>query len=297
MNKPGHLLVGVDFSTVCVTAVKTALRLAHESGATVTAVHVVHPWLADELKHAFNHGDEQVARDVERKVRQFIEPLNEFLVPVEVVVRVGHPVVVMQEMCLEVGADLLVLGTRGSDHGPNEVGAVAAKCIRKVKADVLLVRQAHQGPFRRVTACVDFSETSARALRMADKLARLEGAGLTALHVCQSPGMLSLNYAGFLPDVPREERQVLREAEGRLEQFVREMLEPHAEGVRPAPVVVEHVSIREAIAAYLGGREVDLLVLGLQGRSHIKEFFIGTAAETMIQQASCSVLVVKPTAG
>lgn len=290
-----HLLVGVDFSPICGTALKTAARLAAAHQASLTIVHAIDPWVADEFKHAFNYTDEQLLADVDKKVRTFVEQT----VPgasVEVVVRIGHPVVSMQEVGRERNADLLVMGTRGTDHGPNELGAVAAKTVRKAETDVLLVRSAHEGPFHKVTACVDFSETSARVVKIAAQVAHIDHATLSALHVSQSPMMLSLNYAGFLPEVPAEDRVVANEARFQLQEFVSKSLAEQTDTaeLKPVPIVVEHVSIREAIVDYLKNKSADLLVLGSHGKSHIKDFLLGTAAETMVRNASCSVLVVKP---
>ena len=40
--------------------------------------------------------------------------------------------------------------------------------------------------------------------------------------------------------------------------------------------------------------QIDLIVMGTHGRSSIKDFFVGSTAETVVRKATCNVLAVKP---
>ena len=40
--------------------------------------------------------------------------------------------------------------------------------------------------------------------------------------------------------------------------------------------------------------QIDLIVMGTHGRTSIKDFFVGSTAETVVRRATCNVLAVKP---
>ena len=40
--------------------------------------------------------------------------------------------------------------------------------------------------------------------------------------------------------------------------------------------------------------QVDLIVMGTHGRTSIRDFFLGSTAETVVRRATCNVLAVKP---
>lgn len=293
MKKIQHIVVGVDFSIACRAALKTALRLASFAGTPVTVVHAMDPSVAEEVKLAYNYSEVQLKESIRGRVKEFLEQVDAATALVEIEVAVEHPLLALIQACERCHADLLVLGTRGNEHGPNQVGPVAAKCVRKAPVDVLLVREDVKGPFRKVMACVDFSEHSAKALQFGAYLAERDGAELDNVFVCQSPMMLSLDYAGFLPTVPVEENLVLQESQKRLGEFVEQMLPTGEAWGLIRNEVLEHVSIREALIGHIVDNKADLIVLGTRGKTDLRTLLVGTTAESVVKHAPCSILAVK----
>jgi nucleotide-binding universal stress UspA family protein len=170
---------------------------------------------------------------------------------------------------------------------------IAAKCIRRAPVDVLVVRQDAQGPFKKVLACVDFSENSAKAVDYALHVAEQDGASVDALFVYQSAVAMSLDYGGMVSPLPADVDNTA------LESWKKDLiafLEKAKEGrtVPVTPVVMERVNIREAILDHAAEAGTDLVVLGTRGKSGLREFLIGTTAEKVVQNAACSILAVKP---
>src|SRR6187549_1799274 len=115
MKRYQHIIVGIDFSAACLSALATAVRLASRHGTPVTAVHVVDPKLAGIVKVAHQASDEDVLKHVQQSVRSFLAKSDAGTEAVNVELDVGHPFLSLVAACKRHGADLLVLGTRGTE--------------------------------------------------------------------------------------------------------------------------------------------------------------------------------------
>jgi len=288
-----HILVGIDFSAACLSALRTAVRLAVQHGTSVTAVHVVDPKLAGVVKEAHNASDDEVLQHVSQSVHAFLAKSDAGTQMVQVELDVGHPFVCLVDACQRHQADLLVLGTRGTEHGPNQIGGIAAKCVRKAPANVLLVREGKNYPFRQITACVDLSETSAKAVHAARTIAKYDKAELDCLFVYQSALALSMDYGGFMPALPLTNSESAESWKKDLDAFVQPLLRT-AEGFKWRSVVLERTNIREAILEHIRVSKTDLVVLGTRGKSDLRTLLMGTTAERIVTHAPCSILAVKP---
>jgi len=294
MKKFQRILVGMDFSPASRAAVQTAARFASFDEGRVTVLHVVDPVLAGEIKTSHHYTDEQVYTDMRQRVHAFLAHAEIGPEQMDVEVDLGNPFVGMVKACHRLETDLLILGTRGSEHGPNQIGTVAAKCVRKAPADVLLVREHVAGPFKRVLACVDFSETSAHAVQDARKVAERDGADLDCLFVFQSALALSLDYGSYLPaSALMPSAETLDIWKTSLNEFLHPLLR-EAKGINWHAEVAERPNIREAIYDHVLAHKVDLVVLGTRGKSDLRALIMGTTAERIVTHAPCSVLAVKP---
>jgi universal stress protein E len=291
MKNYRHILVGIDFSPASLAAVRCAIRMAAFHGTPVTAVHVIDPKLAGAMKEAHHATDQDVFKHVSGMVHDFLAKAGAEAAKVEL--HVGHPFMELLDACHRHQGDLLVVGTRGSAHGPNQIGAVAAKCVRKAPADVLLVREDQKGVFRHITACVDFSETSAKAVRAARAIAEKDKASLDCLFVYQSAIAMSLDYGAFVPPLPIDSGETAEAWRKDLAEFVDPLLRT-AEGLKWQSVVVERLNIREAILEHVAQSKTELVVLGTRGKTDLRTLLMGTTAEKIVTHAPCSILAVKP---
>ncbi|HSI64538.1 MAG TPA: universal stress protein [Candidatus Saccharimonadia bacterium] len=294
MNAPSHILVGIDFSPSSRNALLTALRLAKANQAKVTALHVMDPTLADEIKVAHGYSDSGLHAFMAERLRTFAafkgvattESLTfEF--------DTGPDFLTLVHWCNKLHAKLLVLGSRGRTHASHQIGAIAARCARQAPADVLLVREEMRHPFRHIVACVDFSETSADAVRLAAEVAQAEGSKLDCLYVNQTALALSLDYSGYLPALEIPDSTTTPHWEAELKKF-RQPLIPPSLAPRSRGVVSERVNVRDAIYEHVGQTGADLVVLGTRGSTGIRTLLMGTTAERIITHSPCSVLAVKP---
>ena len=169
---------------------------------------------------------------------------------------------------------------------------MAAKCVRKVPVDVLLVNEDANGPFKHLVVCVDFSENSFDAVRAALRIAVQDGATLDCVHVYQSAVAMSIDYGGLGMVALTPDPDILQLRQEELKDFLRPLVQNTIVPVRH--VICERMNIREAIQEHVIETHADLVVLGTRGKNGLRELLIGTTAEKIVSHAPCSVLAIKP---
>jgi universal stress protein E len=295
MIKPyTHLIAAVDFTPCCLNALRQAVRLAAPSQARLTVVHVMDEFLVHELKRALSTDQAMIRADWQAKLRKFVEDAELGVPNVNVEVRIGHAFTELMDACQSDGADLLVMGVKGSRMEPHRVGVIASQCVRKAPVDVLLVREDAWGAFKHVTTCVDFSDNSTKAAQRAVQIAEMECAKVDCLYVYQSALAMSLDYGGIMPPLSiGADDETLTHWKNELAAFAK-MISTAAPNVQIATNVLERINIREAILNHVCETHADLVVLGKRGKSGLREMLIGTTAERIVAHAPCSILAVKP---
>jgi len=294
MKPYSHLVAAVDFTPSCLNALRQAVRMAVPTKARLTVVHVMDEFLVHELKKALSTDQASIRSEWQAKLKKFVDDAELGLPDVQVEVRIGHPFTELVEACKADGADLLVMGVKGSRLDPHRVGVIASKCVRKAPVDVLLVREDAWGSFKQLATCVDFSENSSKAVGRALQIAALEKASVSCLYVYQSALAMSVDYGGIVAPLPVPGDNVtLEQWKSELNAFVKPLADAHP-SVPVATNVLERINIREAILDHVSETHADLVVLGTRGKSGLREMLIGTTAEKIVSHAPCSILAVKP---
>jgi nucleotide-binding universal stress UspA family protein len=177
------------------------------------------------------------------------------------------------------------------------VGFFAAKCVRHSKVPVLLARREAVGPFEKVVACIDFSETTNEVLDAALRVAADEGARLDIVHAVRPPWQKATHVLFDLTtaeddDFKAQFREVLA---GEMAGAVKGIAD--AVGVEVETHIIEHPNPEEALINFLRENGSDLAVVGRSGHTVkvLKHYLIGTTAERLIHRAPCSVLTVSDT--
>jgi universal stress protein A len=164
-------------------------------------------------------------------------------------------------------------------------------------------------PFAHVLVPTDFSEPATRALRCAIEEANLHGATVTLLHVLSPSTGTNVYYvtgapepgaqAGFDPVVggrigapPSAEPTVVRrdhsqEALGRLQDLVPDAFQGRWQ------VEVATGQPADTIVRIAQERNIDLIVMGTNGRTGFQHAFLGSVAEKVVRLAPCPVMTVR----
>ncbi len=294
MKQHRQIVVGIDFSPASRAALQVATRLASNSRGKVTAVHVMEPGKAARLQESHGYTDAELVDHLRDRLRTFVVDSEPCVCRLAIEADVGTPFPTLQAACQRLGADLLVLGTRGTEQGPHQIGALAAASVREAPYDVLLTQEDSTRPFNRVLACIDFSESSAHAVRDARFVAESDSAELECLFVHQPTVTCTLPSETHLP-LPNfvANGETTTSAKSRLDRFVTPLL-PAKSRVQWQTVVSERPTVQGGIFERVAARDVDLVVLGSRPTQGMRAFTAGSTAEEIIGHAGCSVLTVRP---
>lgn len=296
MDKLRSILVGVDFTPGSAASLRQASRLAQATGnAMVRAVHVINTHVVIDLQHALSPMQKTIQASLEAEAKRAWTKFEQEIVghhTAELVIRVGNPTSAILDEVDAVAADLLVLGVHRDEDSHEGAGMVAGACVRKAKSRVLLVRPEQSGPFKRVAACVDFSEVSRSAVIEGARVARLEGAALDIVHVFE-PAWRQLSYFGSMSEnSPKLQADSRAQILAKLQQFC-EPLKSELAGLPHEFKIEEHRSAGRGIIEYAKKNNVELIVLGTQGRSNLRDVLLGSTAERVLRLTPCSMLTVR----
>jgi universal stress protein E len=316
MSKWKKIVAAVDFTERSRNAAREALRLAHQHKAAVHAFHVVESIAVSDLQQALQvpmvEIENEVRVDTQARLREFLDAVlpgpyaladegaekaggtatrtRSVNLTAEVVL--GQPVDEVLKRVEQLGADLLVMA-RNSTSNPNRgAGTCASRCVRGAKADVLLVRDDRAGPYKRVIACIDFSEHSLRALEDAIDIAHRDRAEIHLVHAFHPPW--DIVHFGAIPADASSSLQ--NEYQGLLEQRLAKLAKSaskKANGAKVRHQIIPAATHTSALVDYLAESRADLAVVGSHGRTGLARFLIGSTAERIVRDAPCSVLTVK----
>lgn len=298
MNNLKSIVVGIDFTPCSASALKQALRIAKRDAARLRAVHVVdtvvvrfHERLLTGLQKEIRAGVLQNARDEWAEVTKGIPEAA----GLDLAIEINSAEMMMTRWLLEKRTDLLVIGTHGASRTDEGLGMLAAACLRKARAKVMLVREAHCGPFRSVVACVDLSDTSRTVLEQAARVAVQDNATLHIVHVCCAPRR-STNAPAFIrrgaPAGLADDHDALLH---RLEQFA-EPSRAEMGNIKPLYTLCVAPTQEQGVIESARQLNADLVVLGARAKMGLREVLWGSTAENVILKTSCSILAVKPPA-
>lgn len=292
-----NIYAAVDLSKSSKEVLAHAARLATLDGGSLHVIHVIDELVLQDLHEAVGDPLDRLREETMEGAQVALQGLlgDANLDPgaVDVQIAVGAPIAEILRRFSEGAGDLLVVARNGASDPRRGPGPSAMRCARKAAGAVLVVYPGRQGPFRRIVAGVDFSENSQRALGAALSLARHDKATVTAIHAYSGPWH-RLHYRTATreadPQFRLQYRQVL---ETRLRQFAEAAGGGVGRGARLEMIVDDCPDAAQSLVTTARTWGADLMVVGTQGRTGLPRLLMGSTAERVLQEATCSVLVVK----
>lgn len=145
--------------------------------------------------------------------------------------------------------------------------------------------------FKELLVPVDFSETSARALRLAISLARVARARITLLYVGTVPDSPAAPDPEL--EIPDAVHQLeLRQAEDERSDLVR-LAEQEIPDDVPWRTVKRVGDPAREILAELGASAYDLVVIGSHGRTGVRRMVLGSVSDAVLHAAPVPVVVTR----
>lgn len=283
---PDRIFLATDFSARCDRALARAAKLASTWHSQLVVVHVAdtgelarHDNLTGRLPSW--RRPEPWAQTLQRLLREDLEA--EGIVATSEVLT-GSPPDVVQQAVMDRNAGLVVLGVaKDADMDRIQLGSTADALVRHSNVPVLNVRRRARAAYGHVVIATDFSKPSLRALRLAARW--FEGARLTLFHAFTVPGSAPKTVIAaedsWRAAVEQEcaahiaEAGLAEESQARLQR------------------VIERGLPEALLTDYITNADVDLVVVGSQGRSGLARALLGSTAESLLHTLDCDTLVVR----
>jgi nucleotide-binding universal stress UspA family protein len=291
------ILVATDSSETAGLALDRALDIAVRHESEIALVHVMQP----EMPIVASPEMIVVPPDYEKLLREAsteglahaADRVRQAGVPVREILKKGNPARQITACADAIGAELIMIGTRGHTGFRNLLlGSVAEEVVRLAEQPVLTVHPGDDRPIEPVRTLLfptDFSPTADYALGVATRLlARSSQAKILLVHTYHiSPNVVPLGGfgKGVTPLFVENAQQLAERATAPAAQSLR------ASGFE-VEILVERGDPAEVVTELAAAREVDVIVMGTRGHSKLRQFLLGSTAERVVEHAPCPVLTV-----
>lgn len=284
-TRPQRIFMASDLSARCDRALARAALLARAWHSELTVAHVVHA--AEVAAHdRLSSGapswrrPESWSQTLERALRADLAA--EGIAATSRVVIGSTADAVLQGATDD--ADLVVLGiAKDARMDRIQLGSTVDTLVRRSRVPVLNVRRRARSAYRHVVVATDFSAPAMQALQLAAHW--FEGARLTLFHAYVPPGSALTSGTAANESWRAEATQ----------QCAAHL----AEAALPAPLaaalhrVLEQGTPETLLSDYVASADVDVVVLGSQGRSGLARALLGSTAENLLHTLDCDTLVVR----
>jgi len=297
-----RILCPLDFSRFSRHALDQAVALARETGAEVSVLHVfTFAPVAQSVAAGATIPMEPMRLDAPARasllseMAAVIDDVDTAGITLTTTLFEGDAVTRILDRATDWGADVLVMGTHGrSGFERLLLGSVTERVLRKAPCPVLTVpprvlNAAHGLSFARVLCPIDFSPASLRALEYASALAAPNGPGIVALNVVELFAEGGGMREELALDTPDFRAGLRRTALARLHDAI-------SGRVRATCPIAETVTLGKAwkeILDVASREEVDLIVMGVAGRSAADLMLFGSTTQHVVRQAACPVLTIR----
>jgi len=299
------ILVAVDdsrYSQVAVALV-AALRLGKKAKTTFLTVIPEHVFLGghtlvDLPAHSTALKD-QLWKAKEERASQLLAKLSKSYGArgsgVETMVRRGRPADEIIKVCRSIGADLVVVGYKGTTDAPEFLlGSVAHKVIKYAPCSVLAAKEEGKA-IRRVLVPFDGSKYSDEVVQFLLRLPLPHHTEVLLMTVVQAfaPAFVK----AYTLNLERDQ-QIIAEFQKAEEETAEQLMTEAESQLRKGGYEVSTMVARgdpsQEILRKAAPRNVDLVALGAKGLTGMRGFLLGSVAERVARHARTCVLIVRP---
>jgi len=269
------IIVPVDFSEHSKFAIKVAASLAKKYDAEILALHMLELNQAMITSSEGFHPEQTVflIKLAEKRFREFLDrPCLEGL-KVTPIIKHFKVFSEVNEVAEENGADLIVMGSHGTD-GLKEifVGSNAEKVVRNADIPVLVIKEEIEDfKVERFAFGCDFQEESLPALQKAKQFAELLSAELELVYI-NTPGDDFLSH---------------KDAYERINKFLRKS------NVGQQVEIYNDYSVEKGILNYSETISADIIGIPTHGRRGLSHFFMGSIGEDVSNHSKIPVVTFK----
>lgn len=208
-------------------------------------------------------------------------------------VAVGRPDAEIVRLAEEIGAEMMVVGSRGLGLLRRAVlGSVSNGVVRHAHGSVLVVRGNREDTHLpgKVLLALDGSKGAKAAERIAVDISAATGSELHILRVLETEAYRPYPGPEFWEGWEEEVERAKRHARGFLDDRARQI---QGEGVKVGDINLALGDADREIVKVAEGMHADLLVVGSRGLGGVRRALIGSVSDSVVRHAHCPVLVVR----
>ena len=298
------ILLATDGSDHSEMAARALLALGPPPDAEVTVLHVVEMpeyWVTPAVPPPYHiewqHVEQELAAEANETAERAIEQGKRILagggISAEALTAEGHPAKEIVHAAGEIGADLVVVGSKGlTGSRLFLLGSVSQKVIKYAPCSVLVTKPTREPgvpKFAKVILATDGSEHATEAARF-----------LSLFHLPQESEVVILHVVHKEPHrIPRSESARLaleRIGQARREEAERIVEDTKSRLATSARVItaIREGNPTEEILKASSEAEADLIVMGMKGLSGVKLFLLGSVSQKVCRYSDRSVMLVGP---
>ena len=292
---PGRILLATDGSEDANLAAHAAIDLSARIGAEV---HVVHAWqdvrpaalpamAVDEYARAYEHWEQEAGQFLEEQAERL---RNAGGTVAGVHLKKGRPADEIVGLAEELGADLIVVGSRGLGAIKRlMVGSVSEGVVSLAPCPVLVMRGGEgTWPPARIVVGADLSEEAKKASELAMSFGGALGAEVLLVlayerHMVMSRGMVDPRPLIEADRARNQAREALSRLSAGLESVV---------GARPESRAVLGDAANVIQEAAEEDKKPTLVVVGRRGMGAVARVALGSVSSAVLRSASGPVLIV-----
>ena len=279
-----NLLLATDLSCRCDRALDRAAQLAKAWEARLLVVHAIDPAYAARYVKITQElpswrRPEDYRTIASRRLNRDLEADN---IDAEIYMAEGVPHKIILEAARRENSNLVITGVgRDEPIARTQFGSTLDELLQELSIPLLIVRRRVRGPYRHVVIATDFSPASQPALEIAVRW--FSDAQLTLFHTYEGASLGG-------DTMVNEKRKAT--ANNQCDSFLAQMaLEPSI--INRLHRVIEKGYPEVLLCDYVRHEEVDLVVLGTQGRKGLLKAMIGSTAQNLLHLLECDTMVVR----
>lgn len=281
IQQTNKILVPVDFSEQSLIALDQSYNLAKEYNAEITLLYIIED--SGILSKLFsNEQHDNIKSEIQKQLdRLALDVENKSKIKVNTLIAKGAIYEKIAEIAELINATMIIMGTNGSDSLKKRfIGSNALRVTRESKIPVITIKgKHHRNGCKNIVLPLDLTKQTREKVTIAIELSRLfHGAAIRVVSILFTDDEFLVN---------KLTRQLLQ---------VKAFLEK--EGVDCSAEIINAVKGKDSLAqnviSYAEKVDGDLIMIMTQQEVDFTEFFIGSAAQEIINQSTIPVYSIRP---
>ena len=276
-----HIIVPIDFSDQSLIALEQSYNLAREMDAEITLIYVIEDFGAVS-KFFSKKQDEEVKKKIEDNLKKLAkEAENKSKRKVHIRIPRGSVYEQIVEIAELMDASLIIMGCNGTLGIKKKfIGSNALRIVREAKCPVITIKgKLHRNGCQNIVLPLDLTKETKEKVKKCIELAKLYHSDIRIVSVLFTLDEFVVN---------RLTRQL-----GQVKSFIEKSdVECTAEIVKG---IKGEETLAQSIIDYANKVDGDLIMIMTQQEVDFTQFFIGSAAQEIINTSDIPIISIIPT--